>query len=739
MAITYSAGAGSAITSFLVTQALGDQSQQTGNNTIVIDNVPSLATGYGGNVGDGTLGVGDSYVSRRVMIGRGGTVQERIVTSDVLGTGSTRILTVHEDWDTNPVATTDTADVFYEIADVEDGGAGGGISFATRTGLWTLTRIITVGDGTNPAGLDMHAGQALEQADRGVSDSLLVRNNGFLRFGYYSGGLPISGGVMAITSAENDEPSQTFESGADVAFLDTLIWAQVATLSQISNTGAKVLYDKVKLLKATQECELYGDDIVNLSISGESKTTEIVRVDSATTCQALELVDIQVLDSAPDTTTETITLEGVVFSGVAGYVDVRQNKTWNLIDPVWDVTIFSQLTWTGTNTGNALNDRTSVKATVAESDGTLLQDAIINVYENTRLADLVLKLVTDVNGYAEDSFIYLAHLTNIATATYGGHALQAGKWLYLPFIAAQSSSDRFAGTIVLSPDNNIVQTNQATALTNGSGVTWSEPTNATEIVDFTLGSGTLAVGMVLTFSPSGAIGTIRESASGDSVSGELYLDVRNATAIADNDTFSRTGGTAGTFSGTYTNGSKQSFSISINGNSLSYQTVYDYIAALTTETILSATGELIWEWCRSAQSQALYAAGSSFYTEQSNGKGVYIYGISAGTLEYYTDDAGLTWIPPSTTTVTFTGMRDNTEVRVYKTSDGSAVAGIEIVTGGTADNRSFSWSELATLDVYYKIFHEDYEEIHTKGFVVPSTDTSIPIQQRFDRNNNNPL
>jgi len=221
MAITYSSGAGTIITSFLVTQALGDQTQQTGNNTIVLDNIPSAATGYGGNVGDGTLGIGDSYDTRRIMIGRGGTIQERIVTNDAAGAGNTRILTVHEDWDTNPVATTDTVDVYYEVADIEDGGASGGISFATRTGLWTLIRIITIGNGTDPAGLGMHGGQALECADRGAADSFLVQNNGFFRFGYYSGGLPISGGIITLTAAPDDEPAQSFNSGADCAFLDT--------------------------------------------------------------------------------------------------------------------------------------------------------------------------------------------------------------------------------------------------------------------------------------------------------------------------------------------------------------------------------------------------------------------------------------------------------------------------------------------------------------------------------------
>jgi hypothetical protein len=89
-------------------------------------------------------------------------------------------------------------------------------------------------------------------------------------------------------------------------------------------------------------------------------------------------------------------------------------------------------------------------------------------------------------------------------------------------------------------------------------------------------------------------------------------------------------------------------------------------------------------------------------------------------------------------TVTFTGMKDNTEIRVYKTSDGSEVAGIENATAGTADNRTFAWSAAAGLSVYYVIHSVTYETIRVEGFTVPSTASSIPIQQRFDRNNFNP-
>lgn len=99
---------------------------------------------------------------------------------------------------------------------------------------------------------------------------------------------------------------------------------------------------------------------------------------------------------------------------------------------------------------------------------------------------------------------------------------------------------------------------------------------------------------------------------------------------------------------------------------------------------------------------------------------------------------------PSTTVnnnvqVTFDKMQDNSEVRVYKTSDDSVVDGIEDATAGTAGNRNFAWSAAAALGVYYIIHNfQDgevtYKTIRVEGFIVPNGDVTIDIQQVIDRN-----
>jgi len=119
------------------------------------------------------------------------------------------------------------------------------------------------------------------------------------------------------------------------------------------------------------------------------------------------------------------------------------------------------------------------------------------------------------------------------------------------------------------------------------------------------------------------------------------------------------------------------------------------------------------------------------------GSGTITLNISGGTVPSIRT-AGATVNVVASVTVTFTGMKDNTEVRVYRVSDDSVVDGIEDATTGSTDDRSFSWSAAAGLEVYYILHNVAYETIRVNSFTVPSDNASIPIQQRIDRNYVNP-
>ena len=87
--------------------------------------------------------------------------------------------------------------------------------------------------------------------------------------------------------------------------------------------------------------------------------------------------------------------------------------------------------------------------------------------------------------------------------------------------------------------------------------------------------------------------------------------------------------------------------------------------------------------------------------------------------------------------VTLTGMKDNTEVRVLDDTTKEFLAGIENATAGTVDNRSFTFSLAASLQVDIAIFNTGFilpPNNRIENFIIPTSDGSIPISQIRDRN-----
>ena len=89
--------------------------------------------------------------------------------------------------------------------------------------------------------------------------------------------------------------------------------------------------------------------------------------------------------------------------------------------------------------------------------------------------------------------------------------------------------------------------------------------------------------------------------------------------------------------------------------------------------------------------------------------------------------------------VTFTGMKDDSEVRVYNSATGAEIAGIEDATAGSVNDRTFAWSAAASLEVDYVIHHWSgaepfYLTIRINSFIVPTVDTSVAINQVINRN-----
>lgn len=107
--------------------------------------------------------------------------------------------------------------------------------------------------------------------------------------------------------------------------------------------------------------------------------------------------------------------------------------------------------------------------------------------------------------------------------------------------------------------------------------------------------------------------------------------------------------------------------------------------------------------------------------------------INPGTNSLVTQDgAGATTvIQANLTNVNLTGLiaAPPTEVRVYEGGSTTEISGQEDVTSG-----SFSFATDAGSTVDIRIANVEYEPADIVGFLVPGSDTTIPISQRFDRN-----
>lgn len=116
-----------------------------------------------------------------------------------------------------------------------------------------------------------------------------------------------------------------------------------------------------------------------------------------------------------------------------------------------------------------------------------------------------------------------------------------------------------------------------------------------------------------------------------------------------------------------------------------------------------------------------------------------ISGGSGVTADTHVRTAGCVVTVSADVSITFDKMKDDTEVRIYNSSTGAEIAGIEDVTAGTLNDRSFTWSAPASTVVDYVIHHWSgaapfYKTIRVDGYVVPSVDTTIDINQLVNRN-----
>jgi hypothetical protein len=92
-------------------------------------------------------------------------------------------------------------------------------------------------------------------------------------------------------------------------------------------------------------------------------------------------------------------------------------------------------------------------------------------------------------------------------------------------------------------------------------------------------------------------------------------------------------------------------------------------------------------------------------------------------------------LDPVSTSLQLTGLKANSEVRVFRSSDDVELAGIE--DSGTSFTYDYEWTG-ADVEVYVVIHHLDWLPIRYEDQILGEDGLTLPIQQQTDRQYLNP-
>lgn len=133
------------------------------------------------------------------------------------------------------------------------------------------------------------------------------------------------------------------------------------------------------------------------------------------------------------------------------------------------------------------------------------------------------------------------------------------------------------------------------------------------------------------------------------------------------------------------------------------------------------------------------ADGTTDAVVYNNSGGAVTINVSGGDSPTVRNGTGASTTVNNTVTVTLTGMKDNTEVRVYEQGTTTEIAGIEDATDGAVDDRYWAFSTGGGAVVDIRIFNVNWVSTSILNYTVPSSNTSLPVTQVVDRVYDNPV
>ena len=734
---------GVVVTSAAMNETLGNQSQQTGNNTVVVsDDIPTLS--------NGNLETSPVYNDRLVIIRQGAGDEElRYILSTASGTGNTEILTVSEDWDLVP-ADSDTIHVSYII---QDAATVTGFTLVNKTVQdYNSSRRFTIGSGSGTfAFIAFINGVGLQSDDNGSTTvaAITIEDGGRFDCGYLDGGNPTSGCKIQFANGSDGELALEMITNAEfncfASYIDgvnrELVDFNTSTTSKIRMRGVRWTFAINDIIWGVQDTDL--NDVAFLSDGGG--TTPRINVRDWLTGNQTKNLLLNGFDGLESNTSgDDPELRNITFVRMSKLMTIATAENWVIVNPVgMDISTLNQDDVSIAGTGDLIKKFEFRNKSHDLTDNPLTAKQYVTARSFRATLDswtVMNEDVADSNGESvQDTEVTLyvdsggTSLTASSTTTFIEHSAKYG---FIPIaksiLPANEDETVFptkygkAIDYAHSVDDFQVEGTAATARTLG------DATNAVaihyqresgqasgHIVKYTGGSGTLVVGDTFKNDNNSAEHIVAEIIEGDSVAGTVILqsfnniNVVDVTQIFDND--------GGGWTANYTSASLLEYEFLIDADGLSPQELYDYLNAKLDETTLDQATPIfmnyILAWGTNGTS-ALPFVGDTLGSPNKfksvrnasifDGWAVYnLGGVGLGGITGYEDNNGDDFVPAASVTVTIHCERKDTganiqsvQVIVTLVSDGSEVD----PTGVTDSNGDYSFSYTYTGDVNVNIF-----------------------------------
>jgi hypothetical protein len=287
--------------------------------------------------------------------------------------------------------------------------------------------------------------------------------------------------------------------------------------------------------------------------------------------------------------------------------------------------------------------------------------------------------------------------------------------------------------IALIPDDQISAVSAATAISSGAGITVTKYTTPVKVVAYDGGLATVPTLGESVGASNGAAGTLLDYI-GDAISGYIVLEW-NGTEFNDNSAL--TGSVSSFQADTNTTLFYEEYSWNIYCNDLSLQTTYDYISAKQAQNNADHIFSKTVEWGTTNYSSFMFGSNDLFYTNSNNGEGVWISNYSSGDISYLTSDDGTQFFPPTTYTLTLTGIEPGSQVVIIKNYDSSPEELFYDSNVGISGEAAYSYIFSGDVDVTVLINSLSLENFYIL-LTLTNADQTIPASQNEDRVYRNP-